>query len=66
MQEVVGDAGVMLAPDDLDGLAGAILRLAVTDDRSGLRQRARARAARFSWQASTAATMQAYRTALQT
>ena len=67
LPEVVGDAGMMLAPDDLEGLAAAILQFAgQADDTGALRQRALARAAHFSWEATTSSTLQAYRTALQT
>jgi glycosyltransferase involved in cell wall biosynthesis len=66
LPEVVGDAGVMVAPDDLDALAGAMLDLARdTDRRAGLQQRALVRARRFTWELSTAATLRAYRAALQ-
>jgi glycosyltransferase involved in cell wall biosynthesis len=64
MPEVIGDAGVTLAPDDRDGLVDAMLRLARADDRDGLRQRALARAAQFSWDRTTAGILHAYRAAL--
>jgi len=67
LPEVVGDAGVMVPPDDVDVLAGAMLDLARDSDRRRcLRERALARARRFSWEESTAATLRAYRTALET
>jgi glycosyltransferase involved in cell wall biosynthesis len=66
MPEVVGDAGVMLAPDDREGLAGAIVDLARnTERRDVLRKRALAQASRFSWEISTSAMLRAYRTALE-
>ena len=66
MPEVVGDGGVMLAPDDSDGLSGAIVDLARdTGRRSLLRQRALEQASRFSWEASTAAMLRSYRAALE-
>jgi glycosyltransferase involved in cell wall biosynthesis len=66
LPEVVGDGGVMVAPDDVNELAGAMLDLARDTDRRGhLQQRALARARRFSWEFSTAATLRAYRAALQ-
>lgn len=48
--EVVGDAALLVDPDDLDGLASAILR-ALTDDtlRAALIERGNAQVARFSW-----------------
>ena len=66
LPEVVGDGGVMVAPDDIDALAGAMLDLARdTVRRDHLRRRALARARGFSWELSTAATLRAYRTALE-
>jgi glycosyltransferase involved in cell wall biosynthesis len=66
LPEVVGDGGVMVAPDDVDGLAGQMLDLARDSDRRRcLQQRALAQARRFSWELSTAATLGAYRAALQ-
>jgi glycosyltransferase involved in cell wall biosynthesis len=65
LPEVVGDGGVMVAPDDIDELAAAIVDIA--DDsarRDHLRQRALARARSFSWDFSTAAMLRAYRAAL--
>lgn len=65
LPEVVGDAGVMVPPDDVDALAGAMLDLARDSDRRRcLRERGLAQAGRFSWEQSTAATLRAYRTAL--
>ena len=64
MPEVVGDGGVMLAPDDSEGLTRAIVDLARDADRRGmLRRRALEQASRFSWEASTAAMLRAYRAA---
>ncbi len=66
MPEVVGDAGVMLPPDDRDGLSGTIVDLARDADRRNvLRQRARDQASHFSWEISTEAMLSAYRTALE-
>ena len=56
----------MVAPNDLDLLAGTMLEVATdTDRRNRLQERALAQARRFTWARSTAATLQAYRTALQ-
>ena len=63
--EVVGDAGILLDPADGDGLCQAILD--VHRDaalRAGMRERSLARAARFSWERCTRATLDAYRAAL--
>jgi glycosyltransferase involved in cell wall biosynthesis len=65
LPEVVGDGGVMVAPDDVDALAGAMVDLARDADRRDcLRQRALLRARCFSWELSTAATLRAYRAAV--
>jgi len=60
--EVVGDAGVLTAPDDVAGMAGALLRL-LTDEafHAELRRRALHQAAQFSWEATAKATFAAYR-----
>jgi len=60
--EVVGNAGVLFDPDDAEGMAGAILQLAQDDDfRAEMSRRALAQAARFSWQRTAQATLDAYR-----
>ncbi len=61
LPEVVGDAGLLFAPDDTAGMAEAMLRL--TRDaalHATLARRAVAQAARFSWQATAEATVVAY------
>lgn len=62
LPEVVGDAGVLTAPDDIAGMAGALLQL-LTDEafHVDLRCRALRQAARFSWEATAEATFAAYR-----
>ena len=48
--EVVGDAALIVGPDDVDGLAAAMLRLACEPGLAGaLRARGLVRAAEFSW-----------------
>jgi glycosyltransferase involved in cell wall biosynthesis len=65
LPEVVGDGGVMVGPNDVEGLAGAMIDLASDEAlRDRVRQRALAQAGRFSWACSTAATLRAYRAAL--
>ncbi len=60
--EVVGDAGVLLSPDDAEGMAGALIQLATDDDfRAELSRRALAQAARFSWERTARETLAAYR-----
>ena len=51
LPEVVGDAGLKVPPEDVDGLAEALAQL-VTDEqqRAQLRQAGLARAATFSWE----------------
>jgi glycosyltransferase involved in cell wall biosynthesis len=60
--EVVGDAGVLLPPDDAEGMAGALIQLA-TDDRfhAELGRRALAQATRFSWKRAARKVLAAYR-----
>ncbi len=65
LPEVVGDAGIMVDPQDSDALAGAMLRLC--DDsglRQGMRERGLARAARFSWSRCARQTVAAYEAAM--
>ena len=63
--EVVGDAGVLLPPDDAEGMAGALIRLATDDGfRAELSRRALAQAARFSWERTARETLAAYRDAV--
>ena len=65
LPEVVGDAGIMLAPDDLDGLCSAMLSL-VKDDalHRDLSARALQRATLFSWERFVQQHLSAYRAAL--
>lgn len=65
LPEVVGDAGVLLAPDDVDGWAVAMADLLEhTARRAALCRSGRERAARFPWQASADALASLYRAAL--
>lgn len=62
--EVVGDAGVLLDPDDAAGMAGAVIQLAQDQSfHAELRRRAQAQASRFSWQHTAQQTLGAYREA---
>lgn len=65
LPEVVGDAGVLLPPDDVEGMAEALIRL-VSDDafRKEMSLRALDRAARFCWGRTARATLRIYRDAL--
>jgi glycosyltransferase involved in cell wall biosynthesis len=60
--EVVGDAALLVDPDDTDGLAAALLR-ALGDDRTraDLVARGRAQVARFTWDATRAGMVAMYR-----
>lgn len=63
--EVVGNAGVLFDPDDAEGMAGAVLQLAQDAAfHAEMSRRALAQAARFSWQRTAQATLDAYRHAI--
>jgi glycosyltransferase involved in cell wall biosynthesis len=63
--EVVGDAGVLLAPDDAEGMAGALIQLATDGDFAAeMSRRALEQAARFSWERAAQETVSAYRAVL--
>lgn len=65
LPEVVGDTGLMVDPQDVDGLTNAMLQVAEDPAlRAGLGARAVARSAQFSWQRCADATKQVYRRAL--
>lgn len=66
LPEVIGSAGVLLAPTDHDGLSAALLRLADDDQyRQGLRASSLRQAKEFTWQRCVDATISAYHHALQ-
>lgn len=59
--EVVGDAGVLLPPDDAEGMAGTLIRLATDGGyHAEMRRRALAQAARFSWKRAARDVLSAY------
>jgi len=63
--EVVRDAGLLVAPDDVEELTDSLDRvLADSDLRADLSQRGRARASSYTWQATATATAASYRRAL--
>jgi glycosyltransferase involved in cell wall biosynthesis len=64
LPEIIGDAGILLPPDDAEGMAGALIQL-VSDEifRAEMSHRALAQAARFSWDRTAKATLAAYRDA---
>ncbi len=63
--EVVGTAGILLPPDDAEGMAGALLQLLQNAAfHAEMRRRALAQAAQFSWEQTARCTLEAYREAL--
>jgi glycosyltransferase involved in cell wall biosynthesis len=63
--EVAGDAAILLAPEDTEGWAQAMLRLAADwKERDQLSVAAREQAGRFDWKRSTEALLQLYEEAL--
>lgn len=65
LPEVVGEAGLQVAPDDVEGMAAA-LSLLLTNETENERQRAlsRARAAHYSWARTAQLTLRSYEAAL--
>lgn len=63
--EVAGDAAILLDPEDIEGWAQAMLRLAAhREERNQLSASARSQAGRFDWKISAAALLQLYEEAL--
>ncbi len=66
LPEVVGDAGRLLPPDDVDAWAQALVRLARDPDlRARLGEAGRARAARYTWERTARETVAVYREVLE-
>ncbi len=66
LPEVVGDAGVLVPPGDVEAWTQAVASLATKpEQRAALAARGRRRAATFTWEASATAHLAAYRAALQ-
>jgi glycosyltransferase involved in cell wall biosynthesis len=62
LPEVVGDAGLLVHPGDIDAMAAALLRiLGEPDLRASLAERALQRAAQFSWRTAAQQTLEVYR-----
>jgi glycosyltransferase involved in cell wall biosynthesis len=62
LPEIVGKGGLLLEPDDLEGLTGAMEKLLNDDTLWGdLRERGLAHAARFSWEKTARETLAVYR-----
>ncbi len=65
LPEVVGDAGLLVDPDDIDGLAEAMRRLCQDEDfRKRLATRSLRRAAQFGWDKTVRQTIECYRRAV--
>ena len=61
MPEVVGHAGIVLNPEDVEAWAQTMLQLATrTEERNQLSESARLQACRFEWKRSAAALLQLY------
>ncbi|HYN88661.1 MAG TPA: glycosyltransferase family 1 protein [Ardenticatenaceae bacterium] len=61
LPELAGDAALMIAPDDVDGLAAAIDKLMRDEEtRTRLAERSPVQAARFTWERCAAETAAAY------
>jgi glycosyltransferase involved in cell wall biosynthesis len=66
LPEVVGDAGILIDPHDLDGLCMVMREVADNRDLRGqMSERARGQASRFSWERCVAQTMAAYHSAVR-
>ena len=65
LPEVVGDAGIMLAPQDMQGIAEAMeMLLTAPDVREAFARKALARSAGFTWESCVSQTVAAYRRVL--
>lgn len=65
LPEVVGDAGVLLPPADVEGMAGAVIQLLIDDAfHAELKASARCQSQRFSWDRTARETLAAYREVL--
>ncbi len=63
--EVVGNAGVLLPPQDVQGMAGALIQLLVDDEfHAALTSNAVQQAQKFSWKRTAAETLDGYAAAL--
>jgi alpha-1,3-rhamnosyl/mannosyltransferase len=66
LPEVVGEAGMLVPPDDVDGWTAAMLELLCDEGRRmDLRMAGMERAARFSWSSAVASLAAAYRHAVE-
>jgi glycosyltransferase involved in cell wall biosynthesis len=66
LPEIVGDAGFLVEPDDINRMAGAIIASVIDEPlRREHRAKGLAQAAKFSWQKCAAETIEVYRQVLQ-
>ena len=66
LPEVVGEAGIMVAPDDLDAMSAAMRDVATSSGlREELSRKSLERAAHFTWERTVESVLSAYRSALQ-
>lgn len=66
LPEIVGDAGFLVEPDDVNRMAGAIIASVIDEPlRQAHRARGLAQAAKFSWQKCAAETVAVYRQVLR-
>ena len=66
LPEVVGDAALLVDPEDLPAMAASLTRIWRDDDlRADLRARGLARAAEFSWDRTAQLTLEVYRDLLE-
>jgi glycosyltransferase involved in cell wall biosynthesis len=65
MAEIVGDAGLLCAPGNVEAFSDALARIIDDDDlHDDLARRGRVRAAQFSWSSSAARHAEVYREAI--
>jgi len=66
LPEVIGEAGLMVAPQDVEGLAAAMRRVLTDRDlRAQLREQGLQQARRFSWEKTARQTVEVYRQVLE-
>jgi glycosyltransferase involved in cell wall biosynthesis len=67
LPEVVGEAGLLVNPEEIEEIAGALARV-ITDEtlRNRMREQGLAQAARFSWEQTARITLSVYRAVLGT
>ena len=65
LPEVAGDAALYAAPEDIEGMAEALVALAEDETRrAAMREKGLAQAAKFSWTACARETLAVYRSVL--